>query len=102
MSRKAKQGSDTRIIKSSGNVFEDLGFDPAEAKVMAMRAELMIQIEKRIKAQGWTQAEAAEHLGITQPRVSQLMKGTWREFRIDTLLTLANRAGLQTKLKIAA
>ena len=45
MSRKAKRESDTRIIKSSGNVFEDLGFDPAEAKVMAMRAELMIQIE---------------------------------------------------------
>lgn len=102
MRKKGNRASDARIIKSSGNVFEDLGFDPAEAAVMAMRAELMIQIEKRVKAQGWTQAEAAEHLGITQPRVSQLMKGAWREFRMDMLLTLANRAGLQTKLKIAA
>lgn len=102
MSKKAKRMNDTRIIKSSGNVFEDLGFDPAAAKVMAMRAELLIHIEKQLKAQGWTQAEAAEHLGITQPRVSKLMKGAWQEFRLDMLLTLANRVGLQTKLKIAA
>ena len=62
--------SDTRRIKSSGNVFLDLGFDPAEAKVMALRAEVMIRMEQHLKAQGWTQAEAARRLGITQPRVS--------------------------------
>ena len=52
--------ADTRRTKGSGNVFIDLGFDPAEAKVMALRAEAMIRIEQHLKAQGWTQVEAAK------------------------------------------
>ena len=67
--------SDTRRIKSSGNVFLDLGFDPAEAKVIALRAEVMIRMEQHLKAQGRTQAEAARPLGIAQPRVPRLIKG---------------------------
>ena len=96
--------SDIRRIKSSGNVFLDLdlGFDPAEAKVMALRAEVMIRMEQHLKAQGWTQAEAAKRLGITQPRVSRLIKGRWQDFSLDMLLTLAARAGLNPKLRLAA
>jgi predicted XRE-type DNA-binding protein len=94
--------SDTRRIKSSGNVFLDLGFDSAEAKVMALRAEVMIRMEQHLKAKGWTQAEAARRLGITQPRVSRLIKGKWQDFSLDMLLTLAARAGLKPELKLAA
>jgi len=94
--------SDTRRIKGSGNVFLDLGFDPAEAKIMAMRAEVMIRIEQHLKAQGWTQAVAAKRLGITQPRVSRLLKGLWQDFSLDMLLTLAARAGLEPELRLAA
>jgi len=94
--------SDTRRIKGSGNVFLDLGFDPAEAKIMAMRAEVMIRIEQHLKAQGWTQAVAAKRLGITQPRVSRLVKGLWQDFSLDMLLTLAARAGLEPELRLAA
>jgi predicted XRE-type DNA-binding protein len=94
--------SDKRRIKGSGNVFLDLGFDPAEAKVMALRAEVMIRMEQHLKAQGWTQAEAAKRLGITQPRVSRLIKGQWRDFSLDMLLTLAARAGLVPELRLAA
>ena len=94
--------SDTRRIKSSGNVFVDLGFDPAEAEVMKLRAEVMIRMEKHLKAQGWTQAEAARRLGVTQPRVSRLLRGRWEDFSLDMLLTLASRAGLHPKLKLAA
>lgn len=93
---------DARMTASSGNVFVDLGFDEAEAKVMAMRAEVMIQIEQRLKVQGWTQTEAAKHLGITQPRVSQIKKGAWQEFSLDTLLKLAGRAGLKPQLRMVA
>ena len=93
---------DTRRIKSSGNVFADLGFDPAEAEVMKLRAEVMIRMEKHLKAQGWTQAEAARQLGVTQPRVSRLLRGKWEDFSLDMLLTLASRAGLHPKLKLAA
>lgn len=93
---------DTRITPGSGNVFVDLGFDAAEAEVMALRAELMIHIEQHLKAKGWTQAEAAKRLGITQPRVSKLKKGAWRDFSLDMLLTLAARSGLHPELRLAA
>jgi predicted XRE-type DNA-binding protein len=94
--------SDIRRTKGSGNVFLDLGFDPAEAKVMALRAEVMIRMEQHLKAQGWTQAEAARRLGITQPRVSRLIKGQWKDFSLDMLLTLAARAGLEPQVRLAA
>lgn len=92
--------SDTRITAGSGNVFVDLGFDQAEARVMALRAELMIRLTQRLSAKGWTQAEAAERLGITQPRVSKLKKGVWRDFSLDMLLTLAARTGLRPELRL--
>lgn len=91
--------NDTRIIESSGNVFVDLGFDPAEAEVMKLRAEVMIRTAQRLKEQGWTQAEAARRLGITQPRVSRLIKGKLEDFSLDMLLTLATRAGLHPELR---
>ena len=94
--------SDTRITPSSGNVFVDLGFDEAEAEIMTMRVDLMVSLEKHIASQGWTQAEAAKRLGITQPRVSRLKKGAWQEFSLDMLLTLAARAGLHPELRLAA
>lgn len=94
--------NDVRVIKGSGNVFLDLGFDAAEAEVMALRAEVMIRIERHIKGKNWTQAEAARRLGITQPRVSRLTQGKWQDFSLDMLLTLAARAGLHPKLRLAA
>lgn len=94
--------NDTRITPGSGNVFVDLGFDPAEAQVMALRAEVMIRIEQHLKAKGWTQTEAAKRLGITQPRVSKLARGAWQDFSLDMLLTLAARAGLHPELRLAA
>ena len=103
MSRKVDaRAGDTRRTRSSGNVFLDLGFEPAEAKVMALRAKVMIRLEQHVKAQGWTQAEAARHLGVTQPRVSRLLKGRWEDFSLDMLLTLAARVGLEPALRLAA
>ena len=94
--------NDSRVIKSSGNVFIDLGFDPAEAEIMALRVEVMMRLRKRLADEGLTQAQAAKQLGITQPRVSALVKGAWKDFSLDMLLTLAARAGLHPKLKLAA
>jgi len=91
-----------RAVKSCGNVFLDLGFDEAEAKVLTLRVEVMAAIEEYIEARGWTQAEAAKHLGITQPRVSKLMKRKWDDFSVDMLVTLAGRLGLHYELKLAA
>jgi predicted XRE-type DNA-binding protein len=92
---------DTRITNSSGNVFLDLGFDAAEASVMALRVELMVQLRDQLHKQGLTQAQAAKQLGVTQPRVSALLKGVWKDFSVDMLLTLASRLGMQPRLMLA-
>ncbi len=102
MKRDDPRWNDTRVTKSCGNVFIDLGFDEAEAHVLLMRTDLMIEMEKFIAAKGWTQAEAAKRMGISQPRVSKLKRKAWDEFSLDMLLTLAARLGLHTELKLAA
>ena len=102
MNKKASRWNDRRTTKSSGNVFLDLGFDEAEAQVLAMRTELMVRLDRHLATQGWTQAEAAQRLGVSQPRISKLKKGAWQEFSLDMLLTFAARLGLRPKLKLAA
>jgi predicted XRE-type DNA-binding protein len=101
MKKSTRRWKDDRITPSSGNVFVDLGFDEAEAHVMALRAELMVRLSQELKAKGWTQAQAAKRLGVTQPRVSKLNKGAWQDFSLDMLLTLAGRAGLHAELRVA-
>ncbi|MDN5939369.1 MAG: helix-turn-helix domain-containing protein, partial [Salinisphaera sp.] len=80
----------------------DLGFAPADAEVMKLRTEVMIRLEQHLSAQGWTQAEAARRLEVTQPRISRLLKGKWEDFSLDMLLTLAARAGLHPHISLAA
>jgi len=82
------------------SVFRDLGFDEAEARVLQMRAALMAAFREHIQERGWTQSRAARELGVSQPRVSTLVKGSWREFSADMLLVLAARAGLQPTLSL--
>jgi predicted XRE-type DNA-binding protein len=90
-----------KITKSSGNVFVDLGFPPEEVTILTMRAELMAQLRLLIERKGWTQSEAAAALGVSQSRVSDLVRGKWDKFSLDMLLMLAARAGLQPTLKLA-
>jgi predicted XRE-type DNA-binding protein len=89
-------------VDSSGNVFIDLGFSPDEAAVLQMRADLMAELRKVIKARKLTQAKAAKILKVSQSRVSDLMTGKWEKFSLEMLITLATRAGLHVSLKTAA
>jgi predicted XRE-type DNA-binding protein len=89
------------VIQSSGNVFIDLGFPPEEAALLSMRATLMNQLRAVIDERGWTQVEAACALGISQSRVSDLVRGKWDKFSLDMLVTLACRAGKQPELACA-
>lgn len=91
-----------KITQSSGNVFLDLGFPPDEAVILAMRSELMCQLEILIRDKQWTQAEAAQALSISQSRVSDLIRGKFEKFSLDMLITLATRAGKKVELKLAA
>ncbi len=90
------------IVKSSGNVFADLGFSPEEAAILRMRADLMAKLRKVIKARKLTQTEAARLLGVSQSRVSDLVRGKWEKFSLEMLITLATRAGLRVHIKTAA
>lgn len=88
------------ITESSGNVFSDLGFSPEEATLLAMRAELMAKLRETIAEKGWTQAQAAERLGVGQSRVSDLVRGKYDKFSLDMLVTLATRAGRHVELAV--
>jgi predicted XRE-type DNA-binding protein len=88
--------------KSSGNVFVDLGFDPAEAAVLQMRFNLMSDLRLYIEKQKLTQAEAAKRLGIAQSRVSDLVRGKWDKFSLEMLITLEARLGRTVCVEFAA
>ena len=87
-----------RLTRSSGNVFRDLGFAREEAEHLAIRAELMIQIEKAITGRGLKQAEAAKLMHVTQPRVSDLLRGRMDLFSTDTLIDMLARLGVRVRL----
>jgi predicted XRE-type DNA-binding protein len=92
--------SKAKMTKSSGNVFLDLGFEPEEAMVLALRSQLIAELRLLIERNGWTQVQAAKALGVTQSRISDLNRGKWEKFSLDMLLTLAARAGLQPQIKL--
>ena len=89
-------------VKSSENVFIDLGYSPDEAAILQMRADLMADLRKFIKAKRLTQARAAEILGVSQSRVSDLIRGKWERFSLEMLISLATKAGMRVTLKRAA
>lgn len=88
--------------KSSGNVFVDLGFEPAEAAVLEMRAHLMGDLRSYIEKNKLTQVEAAKRLGIGQSRVSDLVRGKWEKFSLEMLITLEARIGRKVRVELAA
>lgn len=87
-----------RLTRSSGNVFGDLGFRAEEAEHLLIRADLMIQLEKVLKARGLKQAEAAKILRVSQPRVSDLLRGRIDLFSTDTLIDMLARLGVRVRL----
>lgn len=72
----------------------------AEAENMKLRAKLMTALEQHIASKGWTQAEAARHLGVTQPRISDLKRGKIDLFALDGLVTMAVAAGMTVEMSV--
>jgi predicted XRE-type DNA-binding protein len=85
----------------SNNVFEDLGFEIEEAINLKIRADLMIDLRRFIQSQKWTQTEAAEFFGETQPRISNLMNGDIDRFSIDKLVQMLTRAGMDMQISVS-
>jgi predicted XRE-type DNA-binding protein len=86
--------------KGAANVFGDLGFSPVEAENLRIRATMMDALIARIEKKKLTQAQAARLLGVTQPRISDLMRGKIHLFSVDTLVNLLAAAGLRVDLKV--
>ena len=89
-------------IKSSGNVFSDMGFTKPAAENLKIRSALMMQVEKYIKNHKLTQTQAAKQLGIDQPRLNKLLKGRIDLFTIDRLVEMLAKVSVNVKLEIAA
>lgn len=76
--------ADTTVEIGSGNVYADLGFSNPEE--MLAKAQLVSEIQKAIKKKKLTQIETAEMLGLTQPKLSVLLKGQFKGYSTDRLI----------------
>ncbi len=90
----------TTIQESSGNVFTDLGFEPEEALNLKLRSDLMIELSKLIEERGLTQTAAAALLKVTQPRISDLVRGKIDRFSVDSLIEMLGHAGAEVSFVI--
>lgn len=91
----------TTMRRSSGDVFRDLGFTRQETANLRIRSELMDELSALIERQGWTQGTAAKTFGVSQPRVSDLVRGKIDLFTIDALVDMLARAGRPVTVKVA-
>jgi predicted XRE-type DNA-binding protein len=82
------------------SVWDAIEDTPGEAENMKLRSALMMALERHVKSRGWTQVEAARRLGVTQPRVSDLLRGKIDLFGLDTLVNMAVAAGLHVEMRI--
>ena len=90
----------TRRSPRVPTAFEALGFPPEAAEHLRIRADLMLALSRLIAQRGWTQAEAAAALGVTQPRVSDLVRGKIDRFSIDALVSLLAHAGADVAVTV--
>ena len=79
------------------NIFDAITDDSEEANELQTRADLMIAIRDIVTDRGWKQGEFAERVGLTQPRVSDLLNGKIEKFSIDLLMTCLFRLGFKFK-----
>ena len=89
-----------RITPSTGNVFEDLGFPKEEAENLKIRSTLMAIIRTIIEEDGLTQARAAKLFGVSQPRISDLVRGKIELFSIDALVNMVAASGRHVDISV--
>ena len=90
------------ITESTGNVFADLGFEPAEAAILQMRADLISDLRAYLESTKLTKSQAAKKLGIPPSRIADLMRGKWEKFSLEMLITLESRVGRKVRVELAA
>jgi predicted XRE-type DNA-binding protein len=89
-----------RVTKGNENVFVDCGFPPTEAENLRIRSEMMIALSSYIQDRKISQTRAARIMGVSQPRISRLMRGKIGSFTLDTLVNMLTSAGLKVDMQI--
>jgi predicted XRE-type DNA-binding protein len=89
-------------VESYDSVRDALADSPAESANLRMRAELMQKIATLIRSKGWTQAEAATHCSVSQPRINDLLQGRISRFSLDALVNIAAAMGQTVHVKFEA
>lgn len=95
-----KQKPKPKVRRSSGNVFRDLGFAPEEAEHLLIRSDLLIQLQETIASRGFKQSDVAKLLHVSQPRISDLLRGRIDLFSTDTLIDMLARLGIRVRLVV--
>jgi predicted XRE-type DNA-binding protein len=88
--------------ESYASVWDAIADTPEQAANLRARAELMQQIEARLKQHEWTQAEAARRCGVTQPRINDLLRGRVSRFSLDALVNIATALGCRVRVDLDA
>ena len=88
-------------VEAFDSVWDAIEDTPAEAENMKLRSELMIALDRHITKSKISQAAAAKLFGVTQPRISDLLRGKINLFSLDALINMAVAAGLKVKLQIS-
>lgn len=99
MTTKIKNKVEQQIFSS---VWDALADTPEEAANLRVRSELMDKITALIESNNWTQAEAAQHCSVTQPRISDLLRGRISRFSLDALVNLASKLGKRVHVELEA
>ena len=90
----------TEWVKSSGNVFEDLGIDSAEAEVLKVKAQLKMELEKELNRRKLSQTAAAKLAGVDRPMLNRVMRGKLTGVTIDKLVQIHSRLGKSVDVKV--
>jgi predicted XRE-type DNA-binding protein len=88
------------VVKSSDNIFDDLGFSHDESLNLKMRSDLMLELINLIKVKGLTKDEASTFLGLQPAEIEFLFEGDMEKFTIDKLINILGYAGFKVKLEI--
>lgn len=86
--------------RTFASVWDAVESTPEATASMRVRAELMIATQRYVEASGETQAQAAKRLGLTQPRLNDLLRGRIEKFSLDVLVRMLARVGKQVPVKV--
>jgi len=89
-------------VQTFASVWDAIADTPEEAANLSLRYDLMEKIGDIIKQNGWTQAEAAAHCGVTQPRINDMLRGRISRFSVDALVNIASALGRRVTVNLDA